>query len=251
MQKPQERVLKLTLSPSRVGMYEQCPRRYYYRYIERLPTKDWPHFNLGTFVHGALENFHKRELQGDKDPPAAIMKTACADFYRKMDRDGKELTAAQIDEAKTMLANYMQRLVAEERDSEILALEDKFTVRLNDDYDLTGVVDRLDRDKDGILHIKDYKTNKSAKYMKPFQLNAYGIYLLDKFPDTKRFRASYIMLRLNGQPITFDFTREDVDKCRRKLIEAGDKITQEERWITKAGRLCDWCDFKEVCFNSW
>jgi CRISPR/Cas system-associated exonuclease Cas4 (RecB family) len=74
---------------------------------------------------------------------------------------------------------------------------------------------------------------------------------MDRFPDTTRFRASYIMLKLGGQALSYEFTAEDVEKCRAKLVKYADKITSEERWIAKPGRLCDWCDFKDVCFNSW
>jgi len=243
---------KLVLSPSRVDMFKQCRRRYYNRYIARMPLKQWPHFRLGTFAHGALENFHQYLLDGEKDGAPKLMKRACLSFHRQMEREGRQLLDGdQAKEAHAMLAAYLRQADLEGKQSKVLELEKKFTIRLNNDYDLTGIVDRLDMDADDVYHIKDYKTSKNARYMKPFQLNAYGIWLLEEHPEVERFRGSYIMLRLNSELVSYDFTREDVDKCRQELIKTADDIMSEERWIQNQGKLCNWCDFQEVCFNSW
>jgi CRISPR/Cas system-associated exonuclease Cas4 (RecB family) len=236
----------LKLSSSRVDTYKQCPRKYYYRYIAKIPTKDWPHFALGTYAHLVLELFHTiwksqqdidiRKLMGD------CLKTA----YEKM-KD--EVSIEQIQEVKPMLSNYLLKAESEGRPN-VVGTEISFLVSLDHQYDLMGFIDRVDIDSDGIFHILDYKTNKNARYMKPSQLNIYGIYLLDKYPEISTFRGSYIMLRLDSKRISFDFTVEDVDKCRKTLISQAQKIMDEERWIRKPQRLCNWCDFSDVC-NSW
>lgn len=241
---------KLVLSVSRVDTYKKCPRKYYYRYIKRLPTKDWPHFNLGTFVHGSLENFHNGLLKNASQRRSDLMKKSCDSFYKEMCDNGKVLQSEQAQEAKEMLANYLAKLV-NDPNYEVISLEEKFQFSLNNKLDFMGFVDRLDKDSDGLYHIKDYKTNKSLNYMKPFQLNAYGLWLIKKYPEVERYRGSYIMMRFNGKLMPYDFTKEDVEKVKKSLIESGERILEEERWITKPSKLCDWCDFKETCFNSW
>jgi len=240
----------IKLSASRAKTFEQCPRKYFYNYIEHLPTKEWDHLELGTYVHAALEIFHRRVKDGSDEPLRKIMGASSNEAFTRMTGRGKSLPDEQLREAKTMLAGYLAHL---DRDGmpDVLEVEFPFTISLSGSYDLTGVIDRIDRDKDGLLHIRDYKTSKSAKYMEPFQLNTYGLLLLDRFPDTVRFRTSYIMLKLDCQVIPYEFTLDDVAKCRDKLIQYADRITSEERWRTKPSRLCDWCDFKDVCFNTW
>jgi putative RecB family exonuclease len=246
----QARKTLIKLSASRAKTFEQCPRKYFYNYVEKLPTKEWDHFELGTYVHAALEIFHERIKNGCDEPWRRLMGIASSEAYKQMKDNNKSLSDELLQDAKTMLLDYLVQI---EQDGmpNVLEVEFPFTIPLNERYDLTGVIDRIDRDQDGILHIRDYKTSKSAKYMEPFQLNTYGLLLLNKFPDTVRFRASYIMLKLSGQVIPYEFTVEDVEKCRDKLIKYADRITSEERWRAKPSRLCDWCDFKEVCFNSW
>lgn len=242
----------LTLSASRVKTYQQCPRKYYYTYIEKLPRKEWDHFDLGTLAHGVLEHFHEN-FKSDKDDSSGLktlMKNAFQKQWKIMEKE-KKLPADILLEARDLLKEYLDTLETHGIGSEIISLEERFNIPLNDKYSIQGVVDRLDKDSDGIYHIKDYKTNKNKKYMEPFQLQTYGIYLLDKFPDVKRFRGSYVMLRFGGMLIPYDFTIEDVKKVKRQLVEYADQITEEERWITKPSRLCDWCDFKGPCFSTW
>jgi len=242
----------LTLSASRVDIYQQCPRRYYYHYIEKLPRLDWDHFDLGTLVHGVLELFHEnfRSDDGKECNLGRLMKESFGKFRAKMDKR-KKLSIEILIEARDILKGYLDKIKQEGIGSEITSLEGDFKIDLNDKYEIRGVIDRIDKDPDGMWHIKDYKTNKNPKYMKPFQLAVYGIYLLDKYPEVDRFRGSYVMLRFNGMLISYDFNKEDVEKERKDLIIYADRIIEEERWIAKPSRLCDWCDFKTVCLNSW
>jgi len=240
----------LKLSASRSKTFEQCKRKYYFQYISHLPTLSWEHFDLGTYTHITLELFHRSVKEEPETPIKKLMSAASSAAYQRMILDNKTLTDELLRNAKAMLSDYLSH-IARDGMPDVMEVEFPFTISLNDKYDLTGVIDRIDRDKDGMLHIMDYKTSKNAKYMEPFQLNTYGLYLLEKFPEVTRFRASYIMLKLGCQPLDYEFTVEDVHKCREKLINYADRITSEERWRAKPSKLCDWCDFKEVCLNSW
>lgn len=247
--------IELVLSASRVKTYKDCARKYYYTYQERLPRKEWEHFDLGELVHGSLEIFHKEYISDEIKPdnPAGLMKTAFQTHQDSIEKEKKILLADNvIIEARDILRNYMLNLKKNGIGSKkIIVVEDKFNIRLNDKYSVQGFVDRLDIDKDGIYHIKDYKTNKNSKFMDPFQLQTYGIYLLDKYPEVENFRGSYIMLKCDGQKISYNFNREDVEKVKKSLIESADQITSEERWVPRPTKLCDWCDFKNPCFNTW
>jgi putative RecB family exonuclease len=242
---------KLELSASRVKTYKQCPRKYYYSYIEKLPKKDWDHFDLGTFVHGVLERFHSVFKKSPMEIDLNGLMTECFKKQREFMNQNKVLSTEILNNAKEILKLYLKNMKEDGLSSEVLNIEDDFIIDLNEKCKIRGVVDRLDVDNDGIFHIKDYKTSKDPKYMEPEQLIIYGIYLFNKFENIDRFRASYIMLRFGNMHIPYDLNREDVEKEKKKLIECADNILEEERWISRPTRLCDWCDFKSVCLNSW
>jgi len=241
----------LTLSASRVKTYQQCPRKYYYNYVEKLPRKEWAHFDLGTLVHGALEYFHKGfKKDGEDKNLKKLMKKSFKTQRKDMEKN-KPLANSVLLEARDLLIEYLNRMETEGIGSEVICLEEDFDISLNDKYNIKGFVDRLDLDEDGLYHIKDYKTNKSLKYMEPFQLQVYGIHLLNKYKDIDRFRASYIMMRFGGKLVPYDLNKDDVEKCKKKLIRYADSIIEEGKWIPKYSKLCDWCDFKDPCLTTW
>jgi putative RecB family exonuclease len=234
---------KLELSASRVKTYSQC--------LKKLPKKDWDHFDLGTFVHGVLERFHKIFTKSSIEVNLNELMTLSFKEQREYMNRKKAIKKDVLDEAKNILKLYLKGLKENGLKSEILQIEDDFLIDLSDKCKIRGVVDRLDMDDDGIYHIKDYKTSKDPKYMEPEQLAIYGIYLFNKYQNIDHFRASYIMLRFGNLHVPYDFNKEDVEKEKEKLIKCADNILEEERWITKPSKLCDWCDFKDTCLNTW
>lgn len=244
----------LKLSVSRVKTYVDCPQKYYYSYIEKLPKKKWDHFDLGTLIHGSLETFHSI-YKSDDDKPK--LRTLMKDCFKKqviiMNKGRSSLDPKIVREAQVLLLDYLEKIEKEGLGAEVLEIEKSFELKLSDKFKVRGYIDRIDRDADGVIHIKDYKTNKNMKYMEPFQLQVYGIPVFKMYPDVKQYRASYIMMRFKGLHISYDFNKEDVVKAKTKLLEQGQYILEEEVWRPKPSRLCDWCDFRSICveFNRW
>jgi RecB family exonuclease len=250
----------LKLSASRVDTYDKCHRKYYYTYLEKLPRKDWDHFDLGTLVHGTLENFHNT-FRNDEQRPAKIrehMKNCFRKQHDIMQRE-KFIKPEVVKEAKDLLLNYLRKIEDKGIVSNICEIEKNFVLHLGEcdvfgkqvSVEIQGFIDRLDKDPDGTWHIKDYKTSKSIKHMKPFQLMTYGIPLLYLNPDVDKFKGSYIMMRHEGMLLSYDFNREDVEKIKRELVEKAQIILTDQKWLQNPSPLCDWCDFKQLCFNSW
>lgn len=260
---------KLYLSPSSVKTYEHCPRKYFYNYIEKLPKKDFTHLDLGTFCHDVLEQFHialpKTDIVCDYEKSTCEnfdKNGKCVHVYRKLmneifpirkkvlaEKENIILQKSQLMDAQTMLKDYIDNLEIGIVNG-ILYNERKFTFALTDKYMANGIMDRIDK-REGIYHLVDYKTNKNSKYMEPFQLYVYGLALStydDIEDDIGDIYASYQMLRLNRE-LKYKITKFELDECRRKLIEYGDKITDDQKWIMKAGPLCNYCDYKDICFN--
>lgn len=241
----QEQQSLIKLSASSTKTFEQCPRKYYYTYIEKLPKKSWAHLTLGTFCHAVLEQFHK-EWKADKNLELVGLMGKCFGEQRP---NYPSMMPDQLEEAKTLLQEYL--FGVEKRGMpNTLFVEEPFKISV-DKYILRGFMDRVDVDPDGLFHIVDYKTTKNEKYLDDFQLLVYGLALKNKYPDMERFRGSYVLLRKGSKLVTNEYSIHDVYKCERKILEFGNRIESEQKWEKRPGPLCNWCDFYDPCMGGW
>ena len=71
-------MVKRVQSPSSINTFLQCPRKYYYQYIEKLPTKPSIHTVRGNIAHSTLEHFYALDVSSfthyEKDFKVAIQK---------------------------------------------------------------------------------------------------------------------------------------------------------------------------------
>lgn len=234
----------IKLSASSVKTYEQCPRKYYYNYIDKQKKKSWPHFDLGNLCHKTLELFHEIYMkEGLKHKTLAKLMGHCFEQARK---DFPYMNVEMVQEAKDMLAAYLKKVKTVGM-PDVRGVEQSFNVMLRDDVLVRGFLDRVDIMNDGRFHIVDYKTTKNEKYLDPFQLTIYGIWLKEEYPHVEEFKGSYVLLRKDSKPLSYEFNMEDVEKAKKELIAYAEKIGNENAWTPVPSKLCDWCDFKEIC----
>lgn len=235
----------IKLSASAVKTYEQCPRKYYYTYIEKAPRKQWAHFDLGNICHKALEIFHEIYMEEGLDKRRSLAKLMGHSF-KKARKEFPDMDDDMLAEAKDLLAGYLNK-VREEGMPLVKGIETSFDFNIDKNIRIRGFLDRLDVTKDGRFHIVDYKTTKKVKYLDDFQLLVYGLWLKENHPDIKSFKGSYVLLRHDSQYKEYEFTLEDIDRVKKSLVGYADKIRNENSWTPIPTILCNWCDFKEIC----
>lgn len=230
---------KLKVSPSSLKLYQECPRKYLFRYIDRLEQKDAEHLRLGKFVHKVLEDFHNFLLNEPGADLASLM-TACfkgaiPDF---------ELTKESKVRAHEMLVLYLNSLKKEGLPN-VVANEQKFSIDIGDEITVRGIADRIDKDEGGVYAIKDYKSGKS-KHLDEFQLLVYGLLLLERDPSLEKFHGTYIVLG-EDKRINYRFTRTDIDRVLTKIRKIVGQIREDQTWEPNPSPLCRWCDYEELC----
>lgn len=236
----------IKLSVSKSSTFQSCKAKYKYSYIDKLPKKDWQHHHFGRFVHRILELFHLMYIEGtDKQFNIAMgeaFNTAYTEYKEK-------LSLADKEEAYNIILIYLKKIENNFNIKNILAVEKPFNLQISEDVLLTGMVDRFQCDDDGVFHIVDYKTSKSKMYLQNdiLQLLTYAYVIYNEYPQIKKVRASYIMLRHNCEFITKEFTLEQILSIKDKYITYAKEMLSEEEFAPNPTILCKWCDFLNVC----
>lgn len=238
----------LKLSASSMKTFDQCPKKYFYNYVARKPKKQWDHFDLGNLCHKVLEIFHETYMhEGAKGGSLSkLMSYAFAEGRKDFPKIKSEL----LIEAKELVQNYLKH-VSKTGMPHVKGVETSFKIHVTEDILVRGFLDRVDiLPKNGIFHIVDYKTTKNKRYLEPFQLLIYGLWLQNEYPDIEEYKASYVLLRHGSASKSYDFNREDLEKVKKKIISFAENIwscEHEDNWAPIPGPLCNWCDFKNIC----
>lgn len=243
------------LSHSKISCYTQCPRRYKYRYIERLPVlNNWPHLVKGNFAHDVLEHWVKRILKGED--PRAAMKVAYKDVLQSKEYIGKVET--YLEEIQPWLKQAIKQyqtcsfrpLMAEETV--------KFRYR---DIIVTGRIDRIDHVDSHTIKIVDYKSTKNPDYLTDLQLGMYHMGVkygsLKDFYGDKEVQATYILLRHDMREVPYTFTIEHLESFLDEIEAVSEQIRNETEWAPKPSNLCKFCDYfipcsaERECVDDW
>ena len=263
------------LSPSSINLYKQCPRKYFYQYILKLPTKPSIHLVRGSAVHAALEKFF--EINPENVNPENYefeMKTMILDFFGK-DWQSRKDELAKLDmnlhdqifyynESKKMLADwcddFIRKLQAQitKRGSLVAAFKylapitEKRYVSTTDS--VQGFIDAIHHYEDGV-HILDYKTSKKDTMTPAYRLQLAIYALLYQIEHGVMPKAVGIHFLKFGEQylevdqMLIDFAREEIKKVH-KSIKSTD-INDYKKHITG---LCKWstgqCDFYERCIKE-
>lgn len=262
-------VKKRVQSPSSINTYKQCPRKYYYQYIEKLPSVPNIHQVRGNIVHSVLEHFfdldqqrlavenYRSEIQ--REVQQLLMK-----FWKEshLQLTGLQLNEDQkrfyFEETMLMLLNWSNQFIGDMEQTG-LPVNEAFAfltpVReqkyYSEKWQVQGYVDAIYQ-RNGETHLVDYKTSSSLT-MSDEQRLQLGIY-------------SFLYQQTHGQPPAkvgifflrqklrlFPVDKELLEDAQREIIEIH-KRTQTEHlddYPRKTGPLCKWstgqCDFFNVC----
>lgn len=148
---------RVRLSFSRIDSYDNCPRKFRYAYIDRLPSVPSPHLSFGTSVHGALEAFYDRKL-----PSCPSEEELLGFLFEHWDTSGfaampREEQLEYYRHAQDVMRRFHRRAAPDYRLP--AATEAWFSLPIGHEAVVVGSIDRVDVDDDGRFHIIDYKTN--------------------------------------------------------------------------------------------
>ena len=71
----------MVLSPSQVDVFDQCPAKWRFKYLDRLPEFKTPNLSVGITVHRAIEHNLRQKMETRRDLAAGEVMDAAAGIW--------------------------------------------------------------------------------------------------------------------------------------------------------------------------
>ena len=239
---------QLTLSFGQINDYLECPARYRYAHLIRIPTPASHQMAYGRALHAAVQAFHRRQMRDEPMPLDELYAELDANWESVgfLTRDHEE---ARRRAAREALARFWEEQQTDP--ARPAAVEQEFGVLLGRDR-VRGRYDRVDIDADGRVSITDYKSSDvrdpataGRRARESLQL---GIYALawerqhGKPPD--ELALHFLESGLVGRS---EATDRRLDRAQERVVAVGDGIRAGRFDATPAANRCGFCPFREIC----
>jgi DNA helicase-2/ATP-dependent DNA helicase PcrA len=238
----------LMLSYGQINDYLDCPAKYRYGHVVRIPTPVSHAMVYGRALHAAAQAFHRRQLAGK--PMATEELHAALDTAWEsvgfLTREHEEARRAAAHQAIERFWDDQQRDPARP-----VAVERDFTVAFGPDR-LRGRYDRIDRDDAGRVVITDYKSSDvrdlataNRRARESLQLSIYALAHeaeSGSLPD--ELALHFLESGIVGRSAP---SEKRLEKAQERLNHAAEGIRANRFAATPSALRCGYCPFREIC----
>ncbi|GAA1624142.1 RecB family exonuclease [Brevibacterium sanguinis] len=245
-----------SLSPSRANDFVQCPLKFRFRSIDRLPEPPSQAAFKGTLVHSVLEQLFTLPAAERTEDAAQAMLSPSWDALVEKDPTVLEIFADDQEKetfftsAHNLVRAYFTLEYPEHLEPE--TTEKYVTTTLDNGLELRGFIDRVDVAPGGEKRLVDYKTGKQPKPQygreAKFQM---GFYALVEYRLTGELVHTLQLMYLGSRSILKSHpTPADLEASEFEIAAIWNDIfaaAEADRWRPRKSPLCNWCSFKPLC----
>jgi CRISPR/Cas system-associated exonuclease Cas4 (RecB family) len=226
---------KLALSHSRLSDFEQCPRKFYLKYIEKsFPDEsDNPNFVRGNNIHKQLENYltWKTVGQTKMEPP-------------KLSPESVNVVPIIDNLVAKMDVVMGEQQIATDFNWNKCGWFGGDVVKYRCILDLVGL-------KSDMAAIVDYKTGKVRDYSGwGGQLHLNSAVIMSIYPEVQKVNCAYLYVDHKvTKPITV--TRAELPQLQGHFDSKHERVANETKFDPKINEFCKWCPAtKKQCHFS-
>jgi putative RecB family exonuclease len=249
-----------TYSHSRLSSFEDCPRKFRYRYILKIPSEiESVEAFVGKRVHEVLERLYQFTGRGQVPSLPRVVQRYFQLFDEAYDAERVSIVRDENpldfyrDLGAQCVGNYYRAHYPFDAE-ETLALEERVTFDLGEVGDrrvrFLGFVDRLARARDGTIEIHDYKTSarvpKQSDLDEDRQLALYQLGLTPRWGAEQPIRLVWHFVR-RGRSCTSTRSPEQLEDLRGRTLQLIARIHSEEAFEPRPSALCRWCEYRKRC----
>ena len=261
-------------SPSSINTFKQCKKKYYYQYIEKLPTLSNIHQVRGNIAHSALEDFYEIDVsefnkENYVEKFSSVLQTLFLHTWNKYKLKLEELKLSNdqekfyFEETMLMLMNWNKHFLADFKktiEDKDMSIQEAFHTLTpireqeyrSDVYSVRGFIDAIQH-LDEEVHIIDYKTNSrfDMKDSIRLQLAIYSLLYFEKHGKAPS-KVGIFFLRHKLKMMNVDQDLIELAKKEINLIHLHTSSTEHtDDYPKTVNGLCKWktgqCDFYETC----
>ncbi|MGQ0608197.1 MAG: ATP-dependent helicase, partial [Chloroflexota bacterium] len=238
----------LRLSYGQINDYLECPAKYRFGHVVRIPTPASHQMVYGRALHAAVQAYHRRQLAGGTMPVEELHAALDANWESIgfLTRAHEEARRAAAHETIARFWDEQQRDPARPT-----AVEREFTVAFGQDR-LRGRYDRIDRDVAGQVVITDYKSSDvrdlataNRRARESLQLSIYALAHEAEhgaLPD--ELALHFLESGIVGRAAP---TEKRLEKAQQDLTKAATGIRARQFEATPSAMRCGYCPFREIC----
>lgn len=237
------------LSYTKIDTFKKCPYQFKRLYIDKdIVVKDSEALRYGSFLHTVLEDIGEAVKENNNEIPDDIKTTASESWRKNIKKYA--ISKGLQEESRGILYSYGQK-IRNDRTYKIIGNERKFDMKIGE-FLVTGKIDQI-LENDKHMLIRDFKTNKDAKYLKadPLQLKMYALAVSKELGiDPEKIQTSFMFLRLDCDEFTQSFSKEELDETEEYLKSIGyaiKKATETKTFKASPGPLCPYCPVLTQC----
>lgn len=233
-------------------MFEQCPRRWRFRYVERRPDMPGLSAVVGTFAHRVLELLlSERPAARTLDRAKRLARSIWADFSERGDYRHLGLDEGGARDFRWRAWRAVKGL---------WDLEDPASVQVRDvevriesqvgEVPFRGVIDRIDVEPDGLV-VTDYKSGRlPPRRVRPERLRQVFMYAAALRADTGETPVRVRLHYLGQGSVDGRVTEQELSAVVAGLTSTwrGIRAAREaDVFDPRPGRLCEYCSYIELC----
>ena len=234
-----------TLSPSSIKTYEECPLKFKFQKIIRVPQSANVAMDLGGVIHTVIEELSKEKIAGKRITREHAMeklreKWVFRSYLNQTDED------VALKRAETMIYAYLGW--EDSTQNTLVDTEVQFKVRIGEVI-FAGRIDRLEQNDRGEFELIDFKTGSTAKTKNKartdIQLNIYAR-AIQKIKGRLPVRASLFYVE-QDKIISYDVTPESVEEALLPVEKMTAEILKENFEATPDYWKCQHCSYASIC----
>ncbi len=243
----------VTLSPTALIDYKECPKKYELTRILQMPSKNdlddtADAASFGSFVHQVLEDGVCKKFKTEEEFQDYAKELVKKDEWKNM----------PIEDSVNLISIFWERNKDKINDKSVTEIALPLEI---EGFKFFGLADRVDEFEDGTLEIIDYKTNKSAIDAKKraYQLGYYALACREGLKKEPK-KLTLEMLKLE-KPVEFTVNGDEVEapgntkgfkisEIKQEFIDIANSIASDfesEFNIAKDDTPCRFCGVKFYC----